>query len=78
MCRQNDKNGIVKSLNVNGVEVTKKKEIADNLTLHFSTVGKELAKNFPNNNNANCLKYLTKVNNEITVLILYMKHKSLS
>ena len=31
--RQNDMNDLVKALNVNGVDVTEKKEIADNLDL---------------------------------------------
>ena len=69
--RQNDKNDIVKSLKVNGVKVTEEKEIADNLNLHFSTVGKELAKNYSTNNNTNYLKYLTKVKKkEITAFDL--------
>ena len=46
--RQNDKNDIAKSLKINGVAVTEKREIADNPNLHFSTVGKELANNFLN------------------------------
>ena len=33
-----------------------KKEMADNLNLHFSTVGKEMAKEFPTNKSANYLK----------------------
>ena len=41
MHRQNDKNDIIKSLKVNGVRVTEKKEIADNLNLHLITAGKE-------------------------------------
>ena len=40
--RQNEKNDIVKSLKVSGEEVIEKKEIADNLNLHFSTVGKDV------------------------------------
>ena len=60
-------NDIVKSLKVNGVEVTEKKEIPDNLNVYFSTAGKELAKKFSTNNNTNYLKYLTKVNREITI-----------
>ena len=51
--RQNDKNDIVKSLKVNGVDVTEKKKIADNLDLYFSTVGKEFTKNLSTNNNSN-------------------------
>ena len=50
---------MVKSLKVNGVEVKEKKEIADNLNLCFSTVGKELARNFSTNNSTNYLEYLT-------------------
>ena len=45
-------------------------EITDNLNVHFSTVGKELAKNFSTNNNTNYLKYLKKVKKEITVFDL--------
>ena len=33
--RQNEKNDIVKYLNVNGVEVMEKREIADNLKVIF-------------------------------------------
>ena len=39
---KNDKNNILKSLNVNVVEVAKKKEIADDINLHISMVGKKL------------------------------------
>ena len=44
--RQIDKNNILNSLNVNDIDVTEKREIADNLNLHFSTVGKEVSKKF--------------------------------
>ena len=55
----------VKSLHVNRVDVTGKKEIADNLNLHFSTT-----KNFSTNININYLKYLTKVSKEATAFEL--------
>ena len=45
----------------------REKEIADNLNLDFSAVGKELAKMFSTHNNTGYLKYLTKVNKEIIV-----------
>ena len=35
MHRQNDKNDIVKSLKVNGVDVTEIKEVTDNLNVHL-------------------------------------------
>ena len=68
--RQNDKNAIVKSVTVNGVEVTEEKKISDNLNLHISTVSKGLANDFSTNNNTNYLKYLTKVKKEITTFDL--------
>ena len=41
MHRQNDKNCSAKSLSVNGIHVTEKREIGDILILHFSTVWKK-------------------------------------
>ena len=49
--RQNDENDKVKHLGVNGIDVTEKREITDNLNLYFSTVGKELAKKSQTANN---------------------------
>ena len=54
---QNDKNEIVKSLNVDRVDITEEKENADNLNTYFCTEGKELAKKFSTNNSVNYLKY---------------------
>ena len=57
MHRLNDKKDIEKYLNVNGVDVTEKRLIANSTNLYFSTVGKD--------NHANYFKFLTKVNKEM-------------